>query len=336
MKIDGSRRSLRVLAAVAVASFALAACSSQGGAQNSGGSGGAAAPAGGGNGTTYTIAMVTHEQAGDTFWDKIRAGAEDAARDHGVELKYSNNENGPEQATLVQNAVDSKVNGLAVTLSSADAVVPAAKKAADAGIPVVAFNQGIDQYQDAGAKMYFGSDEDLAGQTVGQRLTAENGGGKTLCIIQAQGSVALETRCAGVKKTFPNTENLQVNGADLPSVQQTIQSKLAQDPSITNIVTLGAPIAMAALQAEAGAANAPKIATFDLNQDAAQAIKDGKILFSVDQQPYVQGYMAVTGLWLNLTNGNDLGGGKPVLTGPSFVDSTNIDQILPYTANNKR
>jgi simple sugar transport system substrate-binding protein len=333
MKIDRSRRALRVLAVVATASAALAACSSQGGAQNQGGS---SAQAGSGNGTRYTIAMITHEQAGDTFWDKIRAGAEDAARANNIDLKYSNNENGPEQATLVQNAIDSKVNGIAVTLSSADAVVPVAKKAADAGIPVVAFNQGIDQYKQAGAKMYFGSDEALAGQTVGQRLTAEHGGGKTLCIIQAQGSVALETRCQGVKQGYPNTENLQVNGADLPSVQQTIQSKLAEDKSITNIVTLGAPIAMAALQAEQGAGNTATIATFDLNQDAAQAIKDGKIAFSVDQQPYVQGYMAVTALWLNLSNGNDIGGGKPVLTGPSIVDKTNIDQILPYTKNNRR
>ena len=76
--------------------------------------------------------------------------------------------------------------------------------------------------------------------------------------------------------------------------------------------------------------------TFDLNKDAAQAIKDGKIEFSVDQQPYVQGYMAVEGLWLNLTNGNDMGGGKPVRTGPSIVDKTNIDQILPYTQKNTR
>ena len=335
MKIDGSRRTLRVLAAVAVTSFALAACSSQGGAQNQGGG---SAPAAGGDtsGSNLTIQMVTHEQAGDTFWDKIRAGAEDAAKSHGITLQYSNNENGPEQATLVQNAVDSKVSGLAVTLSNADAVIPAVQKAVEAGIPVVAFNQGIDQYKEAGAKMYFGSDEALAGQTVGERLTKENGGGKTLCIIQAQGSVALETRCQGVKQGFPNTENLQVNGADLPSVQQTIQSKLAQDPGITNIVTLGAPIALAALQAQEAANNTAKIATFDLNQEAAQAIKDGKILFSVDQQPYVQGYLAVESLWLNLTNGNDIGGGKPVLTGPSIVDSTNIDQILPYTANNKR
>jgi simple sugar transport system substrate-binding protein len=321
---------IRVLATTATLAVALAACSSQGGAQSQAGGGGAAA------GKHYTFAMVTHEQAGDTFWDKIRAGAQDAAAKLNVDLKYSNNENGPEQATLVQNAIDSKVDGLAVTLSNADAVVPVAKKAADAGIPVVAFNQGIDEYKQAGAKMYFGSDEDLAGQSVGQRISAEGATGKTLCVIQAQGSVALEARCAGVKKTDPNTENLQVNGADLPSVAATIGSKLQQDKSITNVVTLGAPIAAAALQAKQTTGSQAKIATFDLSPDAAKAIQDGQIEFSVDQQPYVQGYMAVTALWLNLTNGNDIGGGKPVLTGPSFVDKTNIAQILPYTAANKR
>ncbi|MFD1522284.1 substrate-binding domain-containing protein [Pseudonocardia yunnanensis] len=326
-----TRKSMRQLAVIAALGVALAACSSQGGARNQ------AEQAGGpSGGRTYTIAMITHEQAGDTFWDKIRAGAEEAARVHGIDLKYSNNEQGPEQATLVQNAIDSKVDGIAVTLSSADAVIPVAKKAADAGIPVVAFNQGLDQYKQAGAKMYFGSDEDLAGQSVGQRIAAEGDGGKTLCIIQAQGSVALETRCAGVKKAYPNTENLQVNGADLPSVQQTVGAKLSQDPSITHIVTLGAPIALAAMQAQADSGNTAKLVTFDLNQDAAKAIQDGKIDFSVDQQPYVQGYMAVEGLWFELTNGNDLGGGKPVLTGPSFVDKSNIDQILPYTQNNTR
>ena len=191
------------MAAAAVLAAALAACSSQGGAQNQpagagGGGGGGEVQTGG---KTLTIAMITHEQAGDTFWDKIRAGAEASAKQHGIDLKYSNNEQGPEQATLVQNAIDSKVDGIAITLSSADAVVPVAKKAADAGIPVVAFNQGLDEYKDAGAKMYFGSDELLAGQTIGQKITQE-GGGKTLCVIQAQGSVALETRCQGVKEGF--------------------------------------------------------------------------------------------------------------------------------------
>ncbi|HEV7787452.1 MAG TPA: substrate-binding domain-containing protein [Pseudonocardia sp.] len=325
-----TRKLVRVLATAASLAVALAACSSQGGAQNNQAGG---APAG----KTYTIAMITHEQPGDSFWDKIRAGAQAAAKQLNVDLKYSNNNDAGQQATLVQNAIDSKVDGLAVTLAFADQVGPAAQKAAQAGIPTVAFNSGISDYQKYGIGMYFGSDEDLAGQSAGQRMTQAGGGGKAICVVQEQGSVALEARCAGVKKTFPNTENLQVNGADLPSVQQTIGAKLQQDPSISYIVTLGAPIALAALQAKQGAAGSKaKIVTFDLNADVAKDIQNGSILFSIDQQPYVQGYMAVTSLWLRLTNGNDLGGGKPVLTGPSFVDNTNIEKIATYAANNTR
>jgi simple sugar transport system substrate-binding protein len=183
--------------------------------------------------------------------------------------------------------------------------------------------------------MYFGSDESLAGQAAGQRLT-QDGGQKAICVIQEQGHVALEARCAGVAKTFPNTENLYVQGTDMASVRSTIGAKLQEDPSITHIVTLGAPFALTALQSAADAGSKAKVATFDLNVDAAKAIQEGKIMFAIDQQPYVQGYMAVASLWLNLTNGNDLGGGGPVLTGPSFVDKSNIDQIVTYAQNNKR
>ena len=328
------RKSVRVVAVLAALAAALSACSTQGGAQQEAGGGG-----GGTGGTVgterYTIAMVTHEQPGDTFWDRIRAGAEDAAAAHNIDLKYSNAQAGPEQATLVQNAIDSQVDGLAVTLAYLNQVGPAAKAAADRGIPVAAFNAGIDQYQEFGAKMYFGSDESLAGQAAGRRLT-EDGGQKAICVVQEQGHVALEARCAGVKATFPNTENLQVQGTDLPSVRSTIGAKLQQDPSITHIVTLGAPWALTALESIADTGSQAKLATFDLNVDAAKAIQEGRIMFSVDQQPYVQGYMSVASLWLNLSNGNDMGGGGPVLTGPSFVDQSNIEQIVPYAENNTR
>ncbi|MFC5231909.1 substrate-binding domain-containing protein [Pseudonocardia zijingensis] len=328
-----TRKTMRVLAVAAALGVALAACSSQGGAQQEQGGGEAA----GGNvgGERYTIAMVTHEQPGDTFWDRIRAGAEDAARAHNVELKYSNGAQAPEQATLVQNAIDSQVDGLAVTLAQLEQVGPAAKAAADRGIPVVAFNAGKDDYERFGAKMYFGSDETLAGQAAGERL-AQDGAQKVICVVQEQGHVALEARCAGVQSSFPNTENLYVQGTDLPSVRSTIGAKLQEDPSITHIIALGAPFALTALESVGDAGSQAKVATFDLNVDAAKAIQEGRIMFAVDQQPYVQGYMAVASLWLNLTNGNDLGGGGPVLTGPSFVDSTNIEQIVGYAQNNTR
>ena len=90
------------------------------------------------------------------------------------------------------------------------------------------------------------------------------------------------------------------------------------------------------MQAQSAAATSAKIVTFDLSPEVVQAIKDKKIQFSVDQQPYLQGYLAVDSLWLQLTNGNDMGGGQPVRTGPSIVDKTNIDQILPFTQKNTR
>jgi simple sugar transport system substrate-binding protein len=327
------RRVRIVAAATAVAALALAACSEGGAnsnnAQGGGGGGGA------GDNSGYTFAMITHETPGDTFWDKIKAGATQAAKNTGVTLKYSNDPEPSKQATLIQNAVDSKVDGIATTLATPDALAGAVKTANDAKVPVVAFNSGIDQYKQVGALMYFGSDENLAGQTGGARIV-KDGAKHPLCVIQAAGSVALEARCAGIKSAASSTENIQVNGADDPSVVSALQAKLQQDSSIDYIVTLGAPIALDAMKAISQASSKAKLITFDLNADAAQAIKDGKIQFSIDQQPYVQGYMAIESLYLLKKNGNDIGGGKPVLTGPSFVDSTNIDVILPFAKNNTR
>ncbi|MCU7725026.1 sugar ABC transporter substrate-binding protein [Actinoplanes sp. KI2] len=325
-------RTFRIAAALSVVAVAASACSG-GGRQKTddttSGGGNAAGSSG------YTIAFITHETPGDTFWDKVKNGAQQAAKDTGVTLKYSNDPEAPKQAVLIQNAVDSKVSGIATTLVTPDALAGSVKAATQAGIPVVGFNSGIDQYKKLGALMYFGSDETLAGTTAGKRL-AEQGAKHPLCVIQQTGSVALEARCAGVKSSVPGTENIQVNGADDAAVTTTLQVKLAQDKSIDAIVTLGAPQALDAIKAKDQSGSQAKLVTFDLNQEAAQDIKDGKILFSIDQQPYVQGYMAVTSLYLYLKNGNDIGGGNAVLTGPSFVDQTNIDKILPFTKNNTR
>jgi simple sugar transport system substrate-binding protein len=331
MKLTRARKAGAV-ALAAVVTLSISACSEGGAPPDDSGddSGG-----GGGGNSGYTIAMVTHETPGDTFWDKIKAGAQQAAKDQGIDLKYSNDPEPSKQATLIQNAIDSKVDGIATTLATPDALAGAVEDANGAGIPIVAFNSGIDQYQQTGASMYFGSDENLAGATAGQRI-AEAGGKHPLCVIQAAGSVALEARCAGVKSEIPGTENIQVNGADDSAVVSSLQAKLSEDDSIDYIVTLGAPIALDALKAMDASGSDAKLITFDLNVDAAQAIKDGKIEFSIDQQPYVQGYLAVSSLYLSLKNGNDIGGGRAVLTGPSFVDSSNIDTILPFAQKNTR
>jgi simple sugar transport system substrate-binding protein len=328
-------RSIALGAAALVAALTLAACSGGGATppQDSGGGGGGAVA----DTERLTIAMITHEAPGDSFWDKIRSGAQIAAKKDNIDLKYSSDPQSDKQATLIQNAIDSKVDGIAVTLAKPDALKASVQAAGAAGIPVVSFNSGSENYADAGSLMHFGSDESLAGETVGKRI-AQEGGKHVLCVIMEAGQIALEQRCAGVKKGVANTENIQVTGTDIPSVTSSIQSKLQQDASIDWVVTLGAPFALAALQSMEGAGktDSVKLATFDLNADAVKAIQDGKLQFSVDQQPCLQGYLAVDSLWLYNTNRNDIGGGTPVLTGPSIVDKSNIEAIAEYAGKGTR
>ncbi len=330
-----SRTTMRFAALTAALALGATGCSSSGGKQEEQAAANGQAAGQAAKTPRLTIAMITHEAPGDTFWDKIRAGAQAAAAKDNVELKYSADPEASLQATLIQNAVDSGVDGIAVTMSKPEALAGALKAARDKGIPVVGFNSGIGSWKEMGAQMYFGSDEDLAGETAGKRL-ADAGAKKALCVIQEQGHVALEARCAGVKKGLPATENVNVQGTDMASVRSTIGAKLQQDKTIDYVVTLGAPFALTAIDSIQDAGSNAKVVTFDLNSDAAKAIQSGKIEFSIDQQPYVQGHEAVDALWLNLTNGNDVGGGLPVLTGPSFVDKSNIEQIAKYAANNTR
>ena len=328
MKIVNIKRAA-VAAVSLTALLAVWACSG-GGAEPTSESGG-----GGGGDSGYTFAMVTHEAPGDTFWDRIRAGAEQAAKDTGSTLKYSADPEATKQAVLIQNAIDSKVDGIATTLVTPESLIPTVKKAVDAGIPVDSFNSGTDFYKEAGALTHFSSDERLAGQQAGAKAKAD-GATKILCTIQQTGSVALEDRCAGVKDSFPNTENIQVEGKDDSAVTSAIQAKLSQDKDINWIITLGAAQAVDAIKARDAVKSQAKVGTFDLSQETAEAVKAGNLQFCIDQQPYLQGYLAVTQLYLYKKNGNILGGGKPSLTGPSFVDTTNVDAILPFINQNTR
>jgi simple sugar transport system substrate-binding protein len=315
---------LAAVAAAGVLALGLASCSSTGGKPASTGGGMGAGQA---NTPRMTVAMITHEVPGDSFWDLIRKGAQAAADKDNIELRYSNDPEAPAQANLVQSAIDSKVDGIALTLAKPDAMAPAVKAAEAAGIPVVAFNSGFDDFKAMGVQEYFGQDEKLAGVAAGEKLNAD-GAKKIICVIQEQGQVALESRCAGVKQGFKGeSEILNVNSKDMPSVEATITAKLQQDPSVDHVVALGAPIALTAVQSVGNANSSAKIVTFDTNAALVDSIKNGKVQWAVDQQPFLQGYLAIDSLWLFKNNKNLIGGGQPTLTGPSFIDQGNIDAV---------
>lgn len=305
--------------------LAVAGCSATGGAPR-------ASDGEGGGGTVdtprYVVSMVSHGAPGDTYWDLVRKGAEDAAKKDNIELRYSSDPQAPNQASLVQSAIDSDVDGIALTMPNANAIGPAAQRAVDAGIPVVGLNAGMEDYERYGLTGFFGQDEAVAGQKAGERLQ-EEGAKKTLCVVHEQGNSSQEARCAGIDEglTDGSVEILYVNGQDLTSVKSTVQSKLAQDNSIDWVMGLVTPVSLVVADAAEATGADVNIGTFDTNAELVPAIRDGRVSFAVDQQPYLQGYMAVDALWLAKRNGTTVGGGRPVYTGPSFVDESNIDTI---------
>jgi simple sugar transport system substrate-binding protein len=149
-------------------------------------------------------------------------------------------------------------------------------------------------------------------------------------VIQEQGHVGLEARCAGVKAKVPGTEILYVDGKDMTSVQSTATAKLQATSDADVIIGLGAPFTLTLLKSVADAGSSAKVASFDLNADLAQKIVDGAVLFTVDQQPWLQGYMSVDALWQNKRGGFSIGGGQSVLTGPSLVDKSNAADVLTF------
>jgi simple sugar transport system substrate-binding protein len=274
-----------------------------------------------------TVALVTHQAPGDTFWDLVRRGAEAAAAIHDIDLRYSHDPDAADQANLVRAATDSKVTGIAVTLAVPDVMAPAVQAATAAEIPVVALNSGIAAWKAMGVLEFFGQDEMVAGQAAGERFTHEEAQ-NALCIIHEPGHVGLEARCAGVEKGFTGkTQTLYVNGIDRMTVKRAVLAKLQEDFSIDRILALAAPVALAALEAVGEANSYARVATFDTNAAVVDAIKNGTVEWAVDQQPFLQGYLAIDSLWLYLTNGNVIGGGLPTLTGPAFVDESNIESV---------
>jgi simple sugar transport system substrate-binding protein len=288
-------------------------------------------------GSGLTIAMVTHSDEG-SFWSVVKKGAQQAAKDEGVKLIWSPSNNDPQkEAQLIDAAVSQKVDGLAVSVPNADAIKGSLAKAKDAGIPIVTLNSGADQFKELGAITHVGQDEAIAGQAAGQRFKSE-GVKKVLCIIHEQNNIGLQQRCDGVKQGFGgDVTNLQVKGtADISTTQTEVRSKLQSDKSYDAVIALNPDIASATAGAIKGASSDAKLATFDLNPDVIKRIKAGDIEFAVDQQQYLQGYLPIVFLKLFKTNANTVGGGQPVLTGPGFVDKTNVDTVAKLAEQGTR
>ncbi|HET6708297.1 sugar ABC transporter substrate-binding protein [Amycolatopsis sp.] len=330
-----SLKKLAGVAAIAAAGLVLSACSgptADNSSTSASGSSPAAAPSTGG---PFKVAVVTHGSAGDAFWNVVKNGAEQAGKDLGVGVDYFSDGDPGNQARLIDNAVAQKVGGLVVSMANPQALQTSIQNAVKAGIPVITINSGEDFSSQFGAIAHVGQSEGLAGQGAGQRLKAA-GKTKLLCVIHEAGNIGQNQRCDGAKQTFGNVTTLQVDISNPTDAQARIRGALQSDPAIDAVLALNSQVAARAVAAAKEASSKAQVATFDLNADVVAAIKDGSILFAVDQQQYEQGYLPIVFLKLYKENGNTIGGGKPVQTGPGFVDKTNIDTVAPYAQRGTR
>jgi simple sugar transport system substrate-binding protein len=280
--------------------------------------------------TKVKVAVVTHGDTG-SFWSVFKKGVDQAASDlkaRGVSVTqvYANNDVSKQVAGL-NAAVAAKVNVIATSVPDASALKDPLTRAAGKGIEIITVNSGLGAFDALKTYMvHVGQTEDVAGQGAGNQFNAV--GAKNLVVIIHEASNSgLTQRAAGAKKTFHGTTKTFVipqATSDLPGTQQKIAAYLKANPKTDGLLALNPDIATTALNAVSGST---KVGTFDLSPGVISAVQSGKILFAIDQQQYLQGYLPVVFAYLFVTNANTVGNGQPVLTGPGIVNKGNAAKV---------
>ncbi len=290
----------------------------------------------------YRIVVVTHGQASDPFWSVVANGVNDAARDMRVEVEYQapGTFDMVAMSQLIDAAVASEPDGLVVSVPDAAALAPSIEAAIAAGIPVISINSGSDVAAELGVIAHIGQTEYEAGFGGGQRMAAA-GVTNALCVNQEVGNAALDLRCQGFTDALAEAGGsvsvLAVDLSDPSGTQARVSAALSEDESINGILALGptgSTPTLAALEADE-LIGTVQLATFDLSPEVLEAVRDGNMLFAIDQQQYTQGYLAVVYMTLYLENANTPGS-LLVQTGPGFVTADNAAAVIEYSARGTR
>lgn len=288
------------------------------------------------------IVVVSHGQASDPFWSVVKNGVDQASKDMRATVEYQ----APQtfdmvaMSQLIDAAVASNPDGLVVSIPDPDALGDSIRAAIDAGIPVISMNSGSDVAQELGILTHVGQTEYEAGYGGGQRM-AVAGATKALCVNQEVGNVALDLRCQGFTDAMAEAggtvDILAVDLADPVDAQQRIAAGLSANPDIDSILTLGPTGAAPAMEAlsEAGQLGDILLATFDLGPEVLEAVRDGDMLFAIDQQQYLQGYLPVVLLTLLAENLNTVAN-NVIMTGPGFVTQDTAAQVIALSAAGTR
>jgi len=329
------------LALITSAGLLLSACSSGSTANTDAKSTAAPAAAGAAAPSGAISIFVVGGKSDDPFWSKVKRGVDDAAKvveAGGGKVTWLGPQNydnlGPDAAKLITTA---KSQGATAVIGAdwvPDAQDQAFKSVSGSGVPVFLYNAGgAEAAKAVGALTYTGSDELVAGKAGGQ-FFAGKGVKNVLCVNTLPGAANTEARCKGIGEGVAPGKSTQLplassNFGNPTAVTQAIKAALLKDDSIDGVVTISttdADSAAAAIQ-QAGAGGKVKLGTFDMDDTQLSRVKAGTQLFCIDQQPYLQGYLAVSQAYAYNAYGLLLPQ-SPLLTGPAVINSDNVDQAL--------
>jgi simple sugar transport system substrate-binding protein len=290
----------------------------------------------------YNFIVVSHGQAADPFWSVVQRGVQQAGEDMRVSVTYQapGTFDMVAMAQLINAAVASNPDGLVVSIPDPDALGDAIRAAVAAGIPVISMNSGSDVAEELGVMVHVGQTEYEAGYGGGQRMAAA-GVTTAICVNQEVGNIALDLRCQGftdaMNEAGASVEILAVDLADPTDAQQRITAAIIANPDVDGMLTLGptgAAPALNALRAE-GMLGDIQLATFDLSPEVLEAVRDGEMLFAIDQQQYIQGYLPIVLLTLYRENLNTIAN-DVLMTGPGFVTQETAAQVIDLSAAGTR
>ncbi len=257
-----------------------------------------------------TFYVIAHAGPGDPFWAVVQRGVQDAGKTLGVRAIFQGpaGYNVPEQVSMFRAAMAAGAAGIATTISDAKAWAEPIREARKRGIPVVAINckEPVELKGTIPYMAYIGMDEYEAGKMVAQQLLPKlKKGARVVVAIHQAGHVGLEARAKGItevitKELGGKVEKLDIT-QDATQAIGILRSYLKANPDTAAIFTLGPLGAIPTIKMlrDDGLKGKVLMASFDLDPTVIQAIKDGICEGTVDQQQYVQGYMAVVELYLH-------------------------------------
>jgi simple sugar transport system substrate-binding protein len=294
------------------------------------------------NEKTITISMITHGQATDPFWSVVQNGARDAAKDLGIELHYQSPQNFDmiAMSRIIDAVIATKPDGIVVSIPDIDALKGSIASASKKGIPIIVINAGSDIAKEIDILTYVGQSEFEAGLKAAEEILNHNVS-NVLCINHEIGNISLDQREQGFKKIL--TENnvkvktIPIDASDPSETMERVRAYLTTYPETDAILTLGpiSAIPIMKLLKEIKSGATIKLATFDFTPEIIDGILNNEIIFALDQQQYLQGYLPVILMNLYITNKNTPAY-KKLETGPSIIDAKNAREVLSLSKKGSR